>query len=163
MRSTNVRLTRLSRYGKTVYVEGTYKAIPAAMLKYRSKFRQVGRNVFIVDKPGTTRDKLLKSDLKLADLVAKHGPTAKLGDVLRVQTQAKYRRATEAEVAVYKAARLRLETYVQAVKAKVVAENKRKAQRALARAQADLERAKTRYNFAAAKASKATLAASASA
>lgn len=110
---------------KTQYVPGTYVMIPQSYLAYRDKFKQVGKNVFVVDKVKPEVKPAVKpSALLLSVLVAKYPDAKTLDDlnkavgvgVAKAPDQVTWRKATEDEVKAYQAAKSKLDDFVLTTK-----------------------------------------------
>ncbi len=113
--------SRNTPFRKTQYVPGTFVVIPQSYLAYRDKFKQVGKNVFVVDKVKPEGKPAVKpSNLLLSVLVAKYPDAKTLEDlnkavgvgVAKAPDQITWRKATEDEVKVYNAAKSKLDDFI---------------------------------------------------
>lgn len=110
---------------KRNYVPGTYTEIPSKLLRYRSKFKQVGKIVFItVDgshiNPASIVKKLFADKTSLCDFAKKHKLDTTVGDALKKSFgNPQYRRATAAEISEYHTARAALQKFIDDTKARV--------------------------------------------
>lgn len=107
-------------YKKSTYIPGTYHRIPDKLCSYKSKFKQVGLNVFvIIGSPQTTLAELMKSKVEIRELAKTKGLAATLGDVVKAACGTKLRRATAEEAVHYHNAKALLDKYIAEYKAKV--------------------------------------------
>jgi hypothetical protein len=122
---------------KRNYVPGTYIEIPSKLLRYRSKFKQVGKNVFIlVDgvhiNPASIVKKLFADWTTLGDFAKKHKPSTTVGDAMKKEFgNPQYRRATAAEIVEYNNARNALQKFIDDTKAAVAKRKKAELERKL--------------------------------
>lgn len=114
--------SRNTPFRKTQYVPGTFVVIPQSYLAYRDKFKQVGKNVFVLETPVKEKKKPETSDAStpLYALLAKYPDAKTLDDlnkavgvgVAKAPDQVTWRKATEDEVKVYNAAKSKLDDFI---------------------------------------------------
>lgn len=99
------------------YIDGIY--VGGAITHYRRKFRQIGRNVFVIVKPSQmTIHQLEKDPRQVRDLAKKKGLSVTLGEIVKEVLKTLLRKPTSEEMAEYVKARTALLKYVRVEKEK---------------------------------------------
>jgi len=117
------------------YVPGTYTLIPARLIAYRTKFKVVGKNLFVLAAPAFSLEddeayeavqKLLNTKTLLRSAVVEFGADATIGEVCQKLIGPTWVKATDAQRAEYTKAKLAFDTFCVQAKQKF-AEQKKKA------------------------------------
>lgn len=89
--------------------------VPMAIAKHRAKFKQIGRNIFVITGGSAATIKMLKSDKQLlSTLLATLGNKATLGQAVSSIAASGSRRATPDEVQEYKLGKSEFDKFIAA-------------------------------------------------
>ncbi len=98
-----------------INISGICLNVPSNLVKHRAKFKQIGRNIFVMTGGAVATIKMLKeSDELLNGLLATLGEKATLGQAVSRISESGRRRATPDEVKEYKLAKAAFDKFMAA-------------------------------------------------